>query len=578
MLGGFLTLWGFTLAARSVGMRIEQRGWRGLFSKLPGVEAAAARPILHRRLPDLLFGLFALPIGFVTVTAGTWVHNWGEDGSSWATFFTPTSGMVVLALMGMATIAAGIRFDPSKGRRRCPKCWYDMSGTIGLTCPECGKQSEAERALHRTRAKRPIIIVGFALLSLIAVVQRTPTVRECGWRGWIPTSVLIAGFEWLPESLVVGDAPARPMGFLQGQAELHIKERLSDDEGHWQRRWLLWRADRLLSSSTSTNALWLASQIDDCDLGLLGDPQIAALVDSICRGSKRERVRSVELLTNLTLGHAFAAMRESGAPQPPAWHGALVRAVNNRAADLALVLRDPDLDRSIREQAASLLVELGDGSDFAIGDFLRIVREVDPELKKSGGSRLPAMHLWLLSARSELAHSALVEEIARSNEDDRCWLLEGSVLSLRTSPLLREYVEGFLTHPSPRVAGSAGWALREKMTEEQAWLLVHTRGSDGLRLGYKLGPYAARDPTLVGRFVAGLDDPATRVNAISALHESGASAEWTIPILALLAETGVEEETRNGAREALIAIYNAAVEPEDSGDVETEDGDDGVSE
>lgn len=29
--------------------------------------------------------------------------------------------------------------DRSRGRRRCPRCWYDMAGVPGLQCPECGR-------------------------------------------------------------------------------------------------------------------------------------------------------------------------------------------------------------------------------------------------------------------------------------------------------------------------------------------------------------------------------------------------------------------------------------------------------
>ena len=28
--------------------------------------------------------------------------------------------------------------DKARGRRRCPRCWHDLSRTPGLTCSECG--------------------------------------------------------------------------------------------------------------------------------------------------------------------------------------------------------------------------------------------------------------------------------------------------------------------------------------------------------------------------------------------------------------------------------------------------------
>ena len=36
-----------------------------------------------------------------------------------------------------------------KHLRRCPKCLYDMSGTDGMTCSECGRVAKRERSLHQ---------------------------------------------------------------------------------------------------------------------------------------------------------------------------------------------------------------------------------------------------------------------------------------------------------------------------------------------------------------------------------------------------------------------------------------------
>ncbi len=36
-------------------------------------------------------------------------------------------------------------------RLRCPKCWYDMSGSPGLTCSECGHKAKHERRLRKGR-------------------------------------------------------------------------------------------------------------------------------------------------------------------------------------------------------------------------------------------------------------------------------------------------------------------------------------------------------------------------------------------------------------------------------------------
>ena len=47
-------------------------------------------------------------------------------------------GMITLFL-GSIYIAWKAWFgDRSRGRKRCPKCWYDMAYSSTLTCSECG--------------------------------------------------------------------------------------------------------------------------------------------------------------------------------------------------------------------------------------------------------------------------------------------------------------------------------------------------------------------------------------------------------------------------------------------------------
>lgn len=74
------------------------------------------------------------------------------------------------AITGL-TLLLGLRLligDPSRGRRRCPKCWYDMAATPSLRCPECGRLAKRERDLFRRR-NRPIL--GWASLFLAAAVM-----------------------------------------------------------------------------------------------------------------------------------------------------------------------------------------------------------------------------------------------------------------------------------------------------------------------------------------------------------------------------------------------------------------------
>ena len=76
-------------------------------------------------------------------------------------------GVALVPLVGLLLICWGLWGGRSKGRPRCPKCWYDMRGTVPrLECPECGHAPGSERGLHRTRRGRRRIVVGLVLVLL----------------------------------------------------------------------------------------------------------------------------------------------------------------------------------------------------------------------------------------------------------------------------------------------------------------------------------------------------------------------------------------------------------------------------
>ncbi len=93
----------------------------------------------------------------------------------------------------------GLFGDRARGRRRCPKCWYDLSGTVGLTCPECGRTARRERSLHRTR-RRPLFAIAAALAAALGASWAIEQAQLSGWMSFVPTRAILLG---LP---LVGDA------------------------------------------------------------------------------------------------------------------------------------------------------------------------------------------------------------------------------------------------------------------------------------------------------------------------------------------------------------------------------------
>ncbi len=108
----------------------------------------------------------------------------------------------ILALLAALTILAvnvaavyvawrALFADRARGRRRCPRCWHDLSRTPGLTCSECGFQARHERQLARTRRRWGIAAASIGICVCLA-----------GWLHWefsstrwislVPTSALTA--------------------------------------------------------------------------------------------------------------------------------------------------------------------------------------------------------------------------------------------------------------------------------------------------------------------------------------------------------------------------------------------------
>ena len=101
--------------------------------------------------------------------------------------------------IGLVVAAWALLWDRARGRLRCPKCWYDMTGakqeeSDALRCPECGRQVRRKKELRRTRRRWrwgiPAVFV--MAIGLIAGTMHDPAgVRSRGWAALIPTPVLV---------------------------------------------------------------------------------------------------------------------------------------------------------------------------------------------------------------------------------------------------------------------------------------------------------------------------------------------------------------------------------------------------
>ncbi len=108
-----------------------------------------------------------------------------------------------IALQGAVLVVWALRHDKAKGRRRCPKCWYDMSGTAAaedgsFVCSECGRRTLAERGLLRTRRRWRRAVLGLLVFVVGLGVIFQAELRAVKWWHRAPTYVLIKLIPYAP--------------------------------------------------------------------------------------------------------------------------------------------------------------------------------------------------------------------------------------------------------------------------------------------------------------------------------------------------------------------------------------------
>lgn len=109
-------------------------------------------------------------------------------------------GGAALGLLGLWLLYWSLLHDRSKGHRRCPKCWYNMSGTDSLTCSECGRTAKREERLYKTRRRWRWAITATLIGFLAGGSTLTPKIQRDGWVSTVPTRGLIWLLPWTGET------------------------------------------------------------------------------------------------------------------------------------------------------------------------------------------------------------------------------------------------------------------------------------------------------------------------------------------------------------------------------------------
>jgi hypothetical protein len=98
------------------------------------------------------------------------------------------AGGIILGLALLADWANGLR---KPRRRRCPRCWYDMSGVSGLQCPECGREARHEKKLGKARRRWGWAVVGLLLAAPGVLGVAYPRLAREDWLTRIPSWALV---------------------------------------------------------------------------------------------------------------------------------------------------------------------------------------------------------------------------------------------------------------------------------------------------------------------------------------------------------------------------------------------------
>jgi len=158
----------------------------------------------------------------VVLALGVWVAR--DDAAAVAA--------IVTAVLALAVCGWVVRGDRPKGRRRCPKCWYDMTGTAA-TCPECGRTQKHEQRFFRTRRRWRTAVACF--LVTLAGAGTAAWRAEPKWWEHTPTIVLYGVYRFT-------DWRVRDV-----RSELFSRWDVAFDS--WTREVLVWDATRRLADA-----------------------------------------------------------------------------------------------------------------------------------------------------------------------------------------------------------------------------------------------------------------------------------------------------------------------------------------
>lgn len=102
-------------------------------------------------------------------------------------------GLMSLACLTLGwALMADLVVQRVRKRRRCPRCWYDLSHTPSLTCSECGYKAARDRTLFKARRRwRVVLFLALPMLLGAYALKVAPRVKDRGWIAAFPNTYLV---------------------------------------------------------------------------------------------------------------------------------------------------------------------------------------------------------------------------------------------------------------------------------------------------------------------------------------------------------------------------------------------------
>ncbi|MHA7814301.1 MAG: hypothetical protein ACX94C_13035 [Phycisphaerales bacterium] len=150
----------------------------------------------------------------------------------------------VLLVIALVVLGRGLLWDRAgfRGRpkRRCRKCWYDLTGVDGdvsrepVVCPECGKAHKTKRSMRKTRRGKRWVVAAFGLWMLAYGASVTPKVQKNGWGAAVPRVVLVMSLPFISEEPGSGLTTAIPFSVSTIKVSAFEKMILDEIEREWR--------------------------------------------------------------------------------------------------------------------------------------------------------------------------------------------------------------------------------------------------------------------------------------------------------------------------------------------------------